>query len=146
MDLVSRYFFGNQVVLIFSVRKEDAAKTVVGKLRLLSHMRLFGPLSVALPQNTTCGRARTVRLKLRGPGAEVGVRPGRVYFEEVALEEVGVRSLRSTPQTEDVFSKGQFRSTLIKLITIGTYLYSLSLKNLALKRNFNRCTVGIWLY
>ncbi|KAK1339298.1 hypothetical protein QTO34_019979 [Cnephaeus nilssonii] len=26
--------------------------TVVGKLRLASHMRLFGPLSVALPQNT----------------------------------------------------------------------------------------------
>ncbi|KAK1329406.1 hypothetical protein QTO34_011590 [Cnephaeus nilssonii] len=23
-------------------------------------MRLFGPLSVALPQNTTCGRARTL--------------------------------------------------------------------------------------
>nr|KAF6349030.1 hypothetical protein mMyoMyo1_011617 [Myotis myotis] len=52
-------------------------------------MRLFGPLSVALPQNTTCGRARTVRWKLHGPCAEVGFRPGRVYFEEVALEEVG---------------------------------------------------------
>ncbi|KAK1336223.1 hypothetical protein QTO34_004027 [Cnephaeus nilssonii] len=36
----------------------------VGKLRLESHMRLFGPLSVALPQNTTAWR---------------------VYFEEVAL-------------------------------------------------------------
>ncbi|KAK1346511.1 hypothetical protein QTO34_000367 [Cnephaeus nilssonii] len=28
-------------------------RAVVGKLQLASHMRLFGPLSVALPQNTT---------------------------------------------------------------------------------------------
>ncbi|KAK1343142.1 hypothetical protein QTO34_015916 [Cnephaeus nilssonii] len=34
----------------FSFHKHRA---VVGKLRLASHMRLFGPLSVALPQNTT---------------------------------------------------------------------------------------------
>ncbi|KAK1330466.1 hypothetical protein QTO34_010655 [Cnephaeus nilssonii] len=61
------------------------SNAVVGKPRLASHMRLFGPLSVALPQNTTCGRTRTVRLKLRGPCAEVGFRPGRVYFEEVVL-------------------------------------------------------------
>nr|KAF6378800.1 hypothetical protein mMyoMyo1_009703 [Myotis myotis] len=40
-------------------------RPVVGKRRLASHMRLFGPLSVALPQNTKCGCACTVRLKLR---------------------------------------------------------------------------------
>nr|KAF6324860.1 hypothetical protein mMyoMyo1_008314 [Myotis myotis] len=68
---------------------EGLPRPVVGKPWLGSHMRLFGPLSVALPQNTTCGRAHTVRLKLRGPCPEVGFWPGRVYFEEVALEEVG---------------------------------------------------------
>nr|KAF6360081.1 hypothetical protein mMyoMyo1_011039 [Myotis myotis] len=36
-------------------------------------MRFFHPLSVALPQNTTCGHAHTVRLKLRGLCSEVGI-------------------------------------------------------------------------
>ncbi|KAK1345097.1 hypothetical protein QTO34_013803 [Cnephaeus nilssonii] len=33
--------------------QSGSSSTMVGKLRLASHMRLFGPLSVALPQNTT---------------------------------------------------------------------------------------------
>ena len=45
-----------------------APRPVVGKLQLASHMRLFGPLSVWLFHKIPW--------------------PGRVYFEEVALEEV----------------------------------------------------------
>ncbi|KAK1346810.1 hypothetical protein QTO34_000670 [Cnephaeus nilssonii] len=51
---------GAQGSFIFEMQKASSnygpratCGTVVGKLRLASHMRLFGPLSVALPQNTT---------------------------------------------------------------------------------------------
>ena len=60
---------------------------VLGKLQLVSHMWLFGPLSVALPQNSTAWASLFWRIGIRG----------------------------------------------------------LSFKNLALKRNFNCCTVDIWL-
>ena len=60
---------------------------VVGKLQITSHIQLFGPLSVALPQNTT------------------------------------------------VLASLFWRSGIKR---------RLSLKKLALKRNFNHCTVDIW--
>ena len=63
------------------------SSAVVSKLRLASHMQLFGLLNVALPQNTMAWAS--------------------LFWWS------GVRSL--------------------------------SLKNLAFKRNFNRCTVDIWL-
>ncbi|KAK1346881.1 hypothetical protein QTO34_000741 [Cnephaeus nilssonii] len=44
----------------------DPKGAVVGKLRLASHIRLFGPLSVALPQNTMAWERRSQLLELLG--------------------------------------------------------------------------------
>ena len=41
---------------------------------VVSKLWLFGSLSVALSQNTMCGCAHTVRMKLHGPCAEAGFR------------------------------------------------------------------------
>lgn len=44
--------------------------------------RLFGPLCVVLPQNTTSGHTRTVRLKLHSPCAELDILWKSRYFVE----------------------------------------------------------------
>ncbi|KAK1344129.1 hypothetical protein QTO34_014689 [Cnephaeus nilssonii] len=57
VDEMALYWKVPFTTLIARKEKFDSSGAVVGKLRLASHMRLFGPLNVALPQSTTAWAA-----------------------------------------------------------------------------------------